>query len=198
MSALDELRKRLRAGKVYRRKDLAPWSTSIDRHLKQLVEEGTLQKASGGLYMAPKTTRFGPTPAEADVLVQRFLGDARFLLVSPNAYNGLGVGTTQLYNAPVVYNRKRHGRFELAGRPFEFRQRASFPRELSEEFLLVDVLHNADRLAEDAGEVRQRALAKAQHMDRRRLAKAVEAFDSARVRSLLAPVLAPDSGRAAA
>jgi hypothetical protein len=195
MTTLDNLRKQVRAGKVYRRKDLALWSTSIDRHLRQLVGEGTLQKVSGGLYMALRPTRFGPAPAELEALVRRFLGDDRFLLVSPNAYNGLGVGTTQLYNAPVVYNRKRHGRFELAGRPFEFRLRASFPRELSEEFLVVDVLHNAERLAEDAGAVRGRALEKAARLDRKRLAKAVEAFDSARVRALLAPVLTVNDHR---
>lgn len=40
------------------------------------------------------------------------LKDARFLLTSPNAYNGLGVGTTQLYARAVVYNHKGHGAFE--------------------------------------------------------------------------------------
>jgi hypothetical protein len=38
----------------------------------------------------------------------------RFLLTSPNAYNTLGVGTTQLYDKTVVYNHKRHGHFMLA------------------------------------------------------------------------------------
>lgn len=70
-------------------------------------------------------------PADQEELVQSFLADDRFLIVSPNAYNGLGVGTTQLYNKPVVYNRKRHGDFELNGRPFEFRRRRPFPRRLA-------------------------------------------------------------------
>jgi hypothetical protein len=48
-------------------------------------------------------------------LVASFLRDDRFLLVSPNAYNILGVGTTQLHNTPVVYNHQRHGRFNLGG-----------------------------------------------------------------------------------
>jgi len=198
VSALGELKKRLRPGGVYRRKDLARWSTAVDRHLKQLLAEGRLEKVSGGLYMAPRKTRFGPAPAATEALVGAFLGDERFLLVSPNAYNGLGVGTTQLYNAPVVYNRKRHGKFKLDGRPFEFRQRPSFPRQLSEEFLLVDLLHNVDRLAEDRDAVRGRALARAGELDRRRLQKAVEDYDSARVRKLLAPILASGSDRFAA
>ena len=196
MATLDDLRRRVKPGRVYRRKDLAAWSTSVDRHLRQLVDEGSLQKVSGGLYMAPRQTRFGPAPAETATLVGRFLGDDRFLVVSPNAYNGLGVGTTQLYNAPVVYNHKRHGRFELDGRPFDFRQRASFPKRLSEEFLLVDVLHNADRLAEEPEAVRRRAVARARELDRKRLVKAVDDFDSARVRNLLAPVLTRGDRRA--
>jgi hypothetical protein len=196
VATLDDLRRRVKPGRVYRRKDLAAWSTSVDRHLRQLVDEGSLEKVSGGLYMAPRQTRFGPAPAETEILVGRFLGDDRFLVVSPNAYNGLGVGTTQLYNAPVVYNHKRHGRFELDGRPFDFRQRASFPKRLSEEFLLVDVLHNADRLAEEPEAVRRRAVARARELDRKRLAKAVDDFDSARVRNLLAPVLAGRGRRA--
>ena len=189
MSALNELKRKLRPGQVYRRKDLARWSNAVDRHLHQLVAEGWLRKVSGGLYMAPRQTRFGSAPAEPEEMVGSFLGDDRFLLVSPNAYNGLGVGTTQLYNKPVVYNRKRHGEFELNGRPFEFRRRPSFPKAVSEEFLLVDLLHNLDRLAEDREAVRERALARAREFDRKRLAKAVYDYDSSRVRKLLSPIL---------
>jgi hypothetical protein len=198
MSALGELKSRLRPGRVYRRKELAGWSKAVDRHLKQLLDEGRLEKVATGLYVAPRKTRFGSAPPKADSRVGAFLGDEKFLVVSPNAYNGLGVGTTQLYNTPVVYNRKRHGKFELDGRPYEFRQRASFPSQLSEEFLLVDLLHNLDRLAEDHAAVRKRALDRARTLDPRRLAKAVDVYQSARVRKLLAPILSGASAAAAA
>lgn len=197
MSALAALKRRLRPGRVYRRCELARWSTAVDRHLKQLVLEGCLEKVSGGLYMVPRATRFGAAPAEAEVLVEAFLRDDRFLVVPPNAFNALKVGTTQLYNAPVVYNHKRHGRLELDGRPYEFRKRAAFPSKLSEEFLLVDVLHNADHLAEDGEAVRSRALTRAKSMDRKRLKRAVRDFDSARARRLLEPVLEGDASTAA-
>jgi hypothetical protein len=189
MSALNELKRRLRPGQVYRRRDLARWSNAVDRHLRQLVDEGRLEKVSGGVYMAPRKTRFGSASASPEKLVEAFLGDDRFLMISPNAYNGLGVGTTQLYNEPVVYNRKRHGRMELDGRTYDFRRRPAFPAKLSEEVLLVDLLHNLDRLAEDQAAVLPRALARARRMDRPRLAKAVRDYDSARVRRLLEPVL---------
>jgi hypothetical protein len=198
MSALTQLSKHLRPGRVYRRKDLAQWSTAVDRHLRQLLDDGRLEKVSGGLYMAPRETRFGKAPASDAELVAGFLGDDRFLLVSPNAYNGLGVGTTQLYNAPVVYNHKRHGLMQLDGRPFEFRRRMSFPKALSEEFLLVDLLHNLDNLPEDVETVRTRALARASEMDRAKLEKVVREYDSARVRKQLEPVFAEDECNVAA
>ena len=193
MTALNELKKKLRAGQVYRRKDLAQWSNAVDRHLKQLLEEGRFEKVSGGVYMVPRDTRYGKAPASPTKLVEAFLGDDRFLMVSPNAYNGFGVGTTQLYNEPVVYNHKRHGHFNLDGRPYDFRRRMTFPSKATAEFLLVDLLHNLDHLPEDKNEVLPRVLARAQEMDPARLSKAVRDFDSARARRRLQPVLAAAS-----
>lgn len=153
MTRLRELKQHLRPGEVYRREDLARRSNAVDRHLKQLVKDGTLTKLAGGLYLFPKDTPFGKAPAEDEKLVGAFLRDHRFLLTSPNAYNSLGVGTTQLYDKTVVYNHKRHGHFSLGGRKFEFRVKPAFPRKVSREFLLVDLVNNLDRLVEDRDEV---------------------------------------------
>ena len=120
----------------------------------------------GGLYACPKQTEFGKAPAADDKLVEAFLKDDRFLLASPNAYNGLGVGTTQLYDKTVVYNHKRHGNFALGGRMFEFRAKPSFPKTLSKEFLLVDLVNNLDRLAESKAEVLARVRERAASMMR--------------------------------
>jgi hypothetical protein len=111
-------------------------------------------------------------------------------MVSPNDYNSLGLGATQLYNEPVVYNRKRHGRFELDGRTYAFRLRGAVPSRLSEEFLLVDLLHNLDRVPENKAEILPKVLKRAEGMDRKRLARAVRDYGSARARRRLAPVLA--------
>ena len=191
MTARSKLDRHLRTGKAYRRKDLARHTTAVDRHLRELLAEGRLEKVSRGLYMVPRETRFGKAPADTETLVESFLGDDRFLVVSPNAYNGLGVGTTQLYNEPVVYNHKRHGRFRLGGRMFDFRVRPSVPRKLTEEVLLVDLLHNVDRLAENRTAVVNRALARARTMDPGRLGRAVRDFGSVRAQRMLAPVLHP-------
>lgn len=189
MSAFHDLKNRLRPGQVYRRQDFEKWSNAVDRHLRQLVDEGRLEKVSGGLYMAPRETRFGKAPAKPEKLVERFLKDDRFLLVSPSAYNGLGVGTTQLYNESVVYNLKRHGRFELGDQTYDFRKKSSVPRRLTQEVLLVDLLQNLDRLGEPRLEILPRALARARQMNPARLLKAARDFGSVRSERLLSQAL---------
>ena len=148
MSSFDKIKSHLRQGQVYRRSELVVWSRSVDRHLAQLVKDGTLVKLQQGLYQCPKRSRFGSLPASPAKLIKAFLKDDDFLLTSPNDYNSLGLGTTQLYNFHVVYNSKRHGRFELDGQIFEFRMRPRYPRKVTPEFLLIDLVNNLKQLAE--------------------------------------------------
>ena len=190
MSAVDKLKRHLRPGQVYRRADLLPWSNAVDRHLKQLVEEGTLTKLSGGLYYCPKRTNFGAAPAGDEKLVEVFLKDHRFLLTSPNAYNVLGVGSTQLYNETVVYNHKRHGRFSLGNRTFDFRRKPHFPSALSREFLLVDLVDNLDRLAEHKPSLLEGVKKQAKSADHKALKKAVREYGGVKARKFFEPLLA--------
>src|SRR5882762_7230244 len=192
MTKLDELKKRLRPGQVYRREDVARWSNAVDRHLKQLVSEGTLIKLAGGLYTCPKKTVFGNAPATDDKLVEAFLKDRRFLLVSPNAYNNLGVGTTQLYRKTVVYNRKRHGDFQLGGRRFSFRVKPDFPKTLTKEFLLVDLVNNLDQLAEAGNDVLERVRVRVNSFDVRRLRRAARDYGTVRTKKFFERALKPD------
>ncbi len=189
MSKLQELKKHLRPGHVYRRQDLVRWSSAVDRHIKQLVEDGTLRKLAGGLYLHPKETVFGKAPAEDEKLVATFLKDHRFLLASPNAYNTLGVGTTQLYDKTVVYNRKRHGEFSLGGRTFDFRVKPSFPSKLTREFLLVDLVNNLDRLAESREEVLARVKERATSLNSPRLQRAAREYGNVRTKKFFSEAL---------
>jgi hypothetical protein len=193
MAKLQELKKHLRPGQVYRREDLAQWSNAVDRHLKQLVSDGTLTKLASGLYLYPKETVFGKAPPEDDKLVGAFLRDTRFLLASPNAYNSLGVGTTQLYDKTVVYNHKRHGNFSLGGRKFDFRVKPSFPKTLSREFLLVDLVNNLDRLAESKQEVLAHVRERAASYDVPRLRRAARDYGNVRTKKFFAQTLGADA-----
>lgn len=193
MAKVAELKKHLRPGQVYRRRDLSRWSNAVDRHLKQLQSDGTLQKLSGGLYYYPRQTAFGAAPADDEKLVESFLKDRRFLLTSPNAYNTLGVGATQLYNETVVYNHKRHGRFTLGGRTFDFRMKPHFPSSLSPEFLLVDLVNNLDRLAENRAEILANAQKKALGMDTQALARAARQYGGVQARKFFADALSDET-----
>src|SRR5207245_6264820 len=115
-STLDQLKRHLRPGRVYRREDLLPWSRSVDRHLKELTIDGTLQKLRTGLYYSPRKFEFGEVPADEHELVKAFLKTDRFVMTSPNAYNQLGLGTTRLYNERFVYDQNRPGTFRLGTR----------------------------------------------------------------------------------
>ena len=184
MNALEELKKHLRPGQVYRRVDLEQWSTAVDRHLKQMVEGRILQKLSQGLYYYPEKASFGPVPPEDEKLMRAFLKSDDFLLTSPNLYNSLGVGTTQLYNKRVVYNHKRHGLFELGGKEFDFRLKHKFPKELSEEFLLVDLLNNLNELAEDREDVLRRVKEKILKDPKSQIRRSVNAYAGERTKTL--------------
>ena len=146
---MDLLRQHIKPGEVYRRSDLEYYSTAIDRHLATLTKDGTLIKLNQGLYYAPKQSKFGNVPPDDRQVVERFLKDDDFLLVSPNTFNSLGLGLTQLYNTTWVYNHKRKGEFQLNGKTFEFKLKSSFPKNISREYLLVDLLNNIEDLAED-------------------------------------------------
>ncbi len=146
---MDLLRQHIKQGEVYRRSDLEYYSTAIDRHLAQLTKDGTLVKLNPGLYYAPTQSKFGTVPPDDHIIVERFLKDDNFLIISPNMFNTLGLGLTQLYNSSWVYNHKRKGEVEFNNRKFEFRLKTAFPKNITKEYLLVELLNNLDRLAED-------------------------------------------------
>jgi hypothetical protein len=189
MDSLKTLRKHLKAGKVYRRADLLPYTTAPDRHLAALVSDGSLTKVSQGVYYVPRATVFGAPPPDDKTLVKSFLKDNRFLILYPNMYNMLGIGTTQLYNDRVVYNHKRHGLFELGGLKFRFHRKQDFPAVLTKEFLLVDLVSNLKTLAEDESTLLQNVKRKTAEMDACKLGKVVDKYGSIKARKFFAPLL---------
>lgn len=184
-----DLRSNLRPGSLYRRADLKRFSNSVDRELAKLVEEQVLVKVQRGIYECPKRSRYGVLPPDQRKLVKIFLKSDHFLLTSPNEFNALGVGTTQLYNHLVVYNHKRHGRFVLAGQVFEFRIKPNFPKRVTTEFLLVELINDLDSLAEDREAVRSMVRTKLLEMSSRRFRTALKRFPKVSTRKFFEEVL---------
>ena len=174
--AVAHLADELQAGRVYRREDLARLSNAVDRHMQELVSNGTLKKLAPGLYYAPKQSYFGPLPPTDEQVVKGFLRDKDFLVFSPSSYNTVGLGTTQLYNSTLVYNHKRHGVFRLGNRLFDFRVKPRFPKKLSREFLYVDLLNNLGDLAEDRDAVLSQARNKLLSFNPSRLQEALDSY----------------------
>lgn len=180
--SLDRLRSRLKKGHVYRREDFLDYSNAVDRHLKQLLDLGDLEKLAPGLYYAPKISTFGKLPPKDEELVRVFLKDDDFLLLSPNSYNSLGWGSTQLYNKTLVYNHKRHGIFQLGSRVFDFRMKPRYPKKLDREFLFVDALNNLDSLAEDSVDLLVQARRRLPDFETVRLQKALNAYGAVKTK----------------
>jgi hypothetical protein len=99
------------------------------------------------------------------------------------------VGTTQLYDKTVVYNHKRHGPVSLGGRAFDFRVKPAFPRRLSKEFLLVDLVNNLDRLAESREEVLARVKERAASFSQPRLQRAARDYGKVRTKKFFSEAL---------
>ena len=190
MKQLETLKRHLKPGEVFRRADLQEWSTSVDRHLQQLVGQGTMEKLSGGLYYVPQQTVFGKAPADESELVRSFLKDDKFVITSSSDYNMLGVGTTQLYNERRVYNQKRHGTFKLGNRTFRFVRKNYVPASLSKEFLLVDLVNNVKKLAEDQPALLENVAKKAREMDLKKLKQLVHDFGTVGTKKKFSSLLA--------
>ncbi len=186
---MDILCQHIKQGEVYRRSDLEYYSTAIDRHLAQLTKDGTLIKLNQGLYYAPKQSKFGAVPPDDRQVVERFLKDEDFLLVSPNSFNSLGLGLTQLYNTAWVYNHKRKGEFQLNGKTFEFKLKSSFPKNISREYLLVDLLNNLDTLAEDPFQVLQKLQNHIRNFNSDALMKATQQYGNGRTKRTLKSIV---------
>jgi hypothetical protein len=182
---MNQLNQHIKNGEVYRRSDLEYYSNSIDRHLAELTSEGILIKVSQGLYYAPRKSKFGVVPPSDHILIARFLKDEDFLLLSPNMYNSLGIGLTQLYNITWVYNHKRKGKFELNGKQFEFKLKTSFPTAVTKEFLLVDLLNQLEYLAEEQDVVLTKLPSKLKEFHLTELMKTTQQYGSGKTKRLL-------------
>lgn len=181
----EALLNKIERGRVYRRAELTAFSSNLDRYLNKLVSENKLQKVSAGLYLRSDSSAFGALPPKDSSLVQSFLKDSRFLVTSFNNYNQLGLGLTQLYNNQIVYNYKRHGEFELGGKKFYFKRMPRFPRQLSKEFLLVDLLNNLKNLAEDEKLVTANFLANKDKFDAKKVLTVARLYARPKTKNIL-------------
>lgn len=127
--------------------------------------------------------------------MRAFLAGTPFVFTGPDRWNELGLGTTEVFSAPLVYNTKRSGTFTFAGRRFVLR-RVAFPENPPPEWFVVDLLENA----EEAGASRtglaaalERALGRGA-FDQGRLRDMAQRFGIRSIRSLVERTFKGSSG----
>ena len=130
-------------GQVLRTEDLRQWSANPSRLGKRLVQEGKLEFLKQGLYVAPRSSKFGKVPPDSQALLQTFLKNSPYLETGPKAWNALGLGSTSVFTGALVYNTKRSGRFTFAGKAFDLR-RVRFPATPTPEWFVVDLMEHHD------------------------------------------------------
>lgn len=134
------------------------------RLAKRLVREGVLVRLAIGLYVRPRIGKFGPVPPTDEELMRAFLGGSPYLFTGPDRWNGLGLGSTAMFSARLVYNTKRSGELELGGKRFLLR-RVRFPARPEPEWFVVDLLEN-HRMAGVSREMLEENLAAALRAER--------------------------------
>ena len=102
-------------------------------------------------------------PPTDEELIRAFLDGTPFVFTGPDRWNALGLGSTALFAAPLVYNTKRSGTFELGGRKFVLR-RVAFPESPPVEWFVIDLLEHADQAGTSRADVAM-ALARALSRD---------------------------------
>lgn len=153
MSARHEAR--LDPGRVYRTSHLARWSANPTRLARRLEDEGKLEKLGHGLFYAPVESRFGRVPPTDQALLDAFFDGSPWTVTGPPKWNALGLGSTQLFAKPLVYNTKRSGETRIGGRTFQLR-RVAFPTEPTSEWFVIDLLRNAASVGLDRAELATR------------------------------------------
>ena len=132
-----------KAGRLYRTRDLRQWSANPTRLAQRMVKEGKLRRAAQGLFYAPIPSRFGAAPPKDTEIIRAFFGDSPFIISGPPRWNSLGLGSTALFAATLIYNTKRSGEFRFDGRPYLLR-RVLFPKNPSPEYFVIDLLQQHD------------------------------------------------------
>ncbi|TNF24062.1 MAG: hypothetical protein EP329_25740 [Deltaproteobacteria bacterium] len=181
----------LAPGRAYRTRDLRRWGENPTRLARRLVHEGKLRMAAHGLYYAPTPSRFGPAPAADEELLRAFLDDAPFLVTGPPRWNALGLGSTAVFAATLVYNTKRTGEFTLDGRRFILR-RVYFPDAPKPEWFVIDLLQHHEAAGAALSDLRAALVdtLRAGRWDRGRLLAMAEAYGTKETRALVEASLA--------
>lgn len=164
-------------GAVFRTAALRRWGDNPTRLAARLERAGLVQRLGHGFFYVSRRTKFGPAQPTDAALLDALLDGTPYVVTGPTRWNALGLGSTALHVHPLVYNTKRSDTFTLGGRTFELR-RVAFPREVTAEWFVVDLLRHTDAAGLDPGDLVRNLVAAVRHgrFDRERLLAMAEQF----------------------
>jgi hypothetical protein len=116
--------------------------------------------------------------------------DGPYVFTGPERWNALGLGTTALFAAPLVYNTKRSGTFTFGGRRFILR-RVAFPLNPPPEWFVVDLFEHAEQAGASRSELSEaltRALTRGS-FQRERLREMAERYGTKQTFALIESAL---------
>jgi len=148
----------LEPGKAYRTREFSRFCANPARLARRLVREGKLLPAAHGLFYTPTKSRFGQAPPSEEQILRGFLGNSPFVITGPLKWNALGLGSTTMFAATMVYNKKRTGEFIFDGRRFLLR-RVYFPEHPTPEWYVIDLLKHHDMAGVSLVELEDRLVA---------------------------------------
>ncbi len=144
----------LTPGRVYRTADLKRWGANPTRLAEQLVATGKLRKLRHGLYYRPQRSKWGVVPPARDEVLRAVLRDTPFVVTGSGVWNALGLGSTAVFAAPLVYNGKLSGEATIDVFRFVFR-RVRFPLSMNTEWCVIDLIQNREMAGLDVETLRQ-------------------------------------------
>ena len=167
----------LNPGTVFRTAALRRWGENPTRLSQRLERDGLVQRLGHGFLFVPKLTKFGMAPPSDSAILDALLDRSPYVVTGPTRWNALGLGSTALHVHPLVYNTKRTGSVTLGGRTFELR-RVAFPRDLTAEWFVVDLLRHTDAAGLDQADLVRNLVSAVAHgrFDHARLLEMAERF----------------------
>ena len=173
-------------GTVFRTAALRRWGENPTRLARRLERDGLVQRLGHGFLFVPKLTKFGAAPPSDSALLDAVLEGGPYVVTGPMRWNALGLGSTALHVHPLVYNTKRTGSVTLGGRTFELR-RVAFPREVTAEWFVFDLLRHTDAAGVDPADLIRNLVRALEHgrFDRTRLLETAERFGTGAAAKLM-------------
>lgn len=131
----------LTAGRVYRTADFKRWGANPTRTAERLVATGKIIRLRHGMYYRPLLSKWGTLPPTREEVLRAVLKGTPFVVTGSGPWNALRLGSTAVFPTPLVYNAKLSGEETVGALRFSFR-RVRFPRRLTAEWFVIDLIQN--------------------------------------------------------